>query len=227
MKFMGMNLVAISSLIVMGLGQMATADESFYNWSEEPEKFVASDLQTPNNPPTFSENRTLEAKISRSKYGIPHIEANSLEDLAFGVGMAFSQDNFCILADQILKVKSQRSLYFGPGLSGEHVASDFGHLALGVMEKAQEALPKMSENSRAMISGFTKGVNRYLEMTGKENLAPQCAGANWVKPITEEQLLAQLHLYLLSNHLYQKQHKYQKHAMPHCRSIQTSRKQNR
>ena len=87
------------------------------------------------------------------------------------------------------------SKYFGsdkvPG-SGDlgNILSDFGHHALGVMNSAKELYPSMSENSRALIEGYTAGYNKYLMETGVDNLAPRCAGQSWVKPITPIEMTA-------------------------------------
>lgn len=53
------------------------------------------------------------ALIERTEYGTAHITADSWGSLGFGQGYAFAQDRFCVLADQIVKVRSQRSAYLG------------------------------------------------------------------------------------------------------------------
>ena len=54
------------------------------------------------------------AEIRRTEFGIPHIKADDEGGLGFGVGYAYAQDNFCLLADQITTVNGQRSKHFGP-----------------------------------------------------------------------------------------------------------------
>lgn len=135
-----------------------------------------------------------EARIRWTTYGIPHIESDNLEGIGFGTGWAFARDNLCLLADQIIKYNSQRSRYFGAdetegtGDRG-NLINDFAFLALGIREQAEAGYSGMSENARALISGYVKGYNRYLEDTGAENLDPRCAGEDWVRPITEIDLL--------------------------------------
>ena len=53
------------------------------------------------------------ALIERTEYGTAHITAEDWGSLGFGQAYAFAQDRFCVLADQIVKVRSERSLYFG------------------------------------------------------------------------------------------------------------------
>ncbi|MBM7073318.1 penicillin acylase family protein [Shewanella sp. 202IG2-18] len=55
------------------------------------------------------------AVITYTKYGVPHITASSFKNLGFGIGFAQSKENLCTLSDQILKIKSERSIYFGIG----------------------------------------------------------------------------------------------------------------
>lgn len=154
------------------------------------------------SPPTpaatlvaFDPDGNLDAQIRRTTYGVPHITGDNLQSVGFGSGYAYAQDNICILADQIIKVRSERSKYFGPdkvlgsGDSG-NIISDFGHHALRVMKSAEALYPGMSENSRALIEGYTTGYNKYLADTGVDNLAPQCAGQAWVKPITAVEMTA-------------------------------------
>lgn len=143
----------------------------------------------------FDTDGELVADIKWTTYGVPHITADNLQSLAFGSGYAYAIDNLCILADQILKIRSERSKYFGADKiagSGDsaNVISDFGYYALGVMKSAIDLYPSMSENTRALVEGYTTGYNKYLTETGVENLAPQCAGQPWVKPITPQELVA-------------------------------------
>lgn len=143
----------------------------------------------------FDSDGTLSANIRRTSYGVPHITGDNLQSVSFGSGYAYAQDNICILADQVLKVRSERAKYFGPdkvlgsGDSG-NVLSDFGHHALGVMTSAKKLYPSLSENTRAIIEGYVAGYNKYLNDTGVENLAPHCAGQPWVSAITPIDLTA-------------------------------------
>jgi len=64
--------------------------------------------------PAFDSDGVLQANIRWTDYGVPHVTADNLESMSFGVGYAFAQDNLCILADQIIKYNSERSKYLGP-----------------------------------------------------------------------------------------------------------------
>lgn len=167
------------------------------------ETFVAEPtIPTPPPPvdpePTlvaFAPDGNVSADITWTTYGVPHIKADNLQSLGFGSGYAYAMDNACILADQMVKVRSHRSKYFGPDKvlgSGDsaNLISDFGYLAMGVMDSADKLYAGMSENTRALMEGYVAGFNKYIAETGIDNLAPECAGQEWVTPMTAKELTA-------------------------------------
>ncbi|WP_373293882.1 acylase [Alteromonas halophila] len=142
----------------------------------------------------FDDDGTLDAEITWTTYGVPHIKADNLESMAYGVGYAFARDNLCILADQIVKYNSERSKYFGPDTQpgsgdSENLINDFGFLTVGIREMAENDLSSLSANSRAMLQGYTAGYNRYLADTPVDEQDPACAGQPWVQPIDSVDLL--------------------------------------
>src|SRR5437764_7349933 len=52
--------------------------------------------------------------IRRSAYGIPHIIGRNWEDVGFGYGYAFAQDDICPMAEDYVTVRAQRARWFGP-----------------------------------------------------------------------------------------------------------------
>jgi acyl-homoserine-lactone acylase len=110
----------------------------------------------------FDEDGILEARVRRTDFGVPHIQAGNLESLGFGVGYAFAQDNACVLADIIMKYNSRRARYLGPDRvpgsgDGLHLINDFGFMALEVRAQAEASIDTISANQHALISGSTKG----------------------------------------------------------------------
>ncbi|WP_028117199.1 acylase [Ferrimonas senticii] len=165
---------------------------------------------TPEPPPerptvTTMADGDLEARIRWTSYGVPHIEADSLQEIAFGSGYAQAKDHMCILADNIVKANSERSKYFGPHKSidfttgeilaadNQNLISDFGYKALGVRASAERLLEQMPERSRAMLSGFTEGYNLYLsEQDPSAEPVRFCDGQPWLQPIDETDMLTYL-----------------------------------
>lgn len=137
-------------------------------------------------------NNGYSALIERTQYGTAHITADNWGSLGFGQGYATAQDRFCVIADQLLKVRSQRARYFGPGENNEHINSDFAYLALGVIDKAESVLEPWDDEGKDLAHGYVAGVNQYLKDTGVENLPGECAGQEWIQEIDVASLVAYL-----------------------------------
>lgn len=155
----------------------------------EPDDNVGTPDPEPTGLVAFAPDGQVEADITWTNYGVPYITADNLESLGYGVGYAFARDNICILADQVVKFNSERARYFGPDRipgsgDSDNILNDFGYLALGIRENAEQGFEQISERAQALITGYATGYNRYLADTGVDNIAPACAGQPWVKPIT-------------------------------------------
>lgn len=137
-----------------------------------------------------AEKYQYSATIRRTTHGVPHILAGDMASAAFGQAYAFAEDHACILADQILKVRSERAKFLGPGPGDAHIHSDLGYLALGVYADAEAMLAAQSETMRATIDGYVAGYNRYLEDTGIAAVPGYCRGAEWLRPIDSRDLAA-------------------------------------
>ncbi len=130
------------------------------------------------------------ATIRRTSHGVAHITAEDLGSAGFGQAYAFAQDHACVLADQIVKVRSERARFFGAGAQGEHLDSDFGYLALDVMARAKAAFPQQTADVQALIEGYVAGYNQYLADTGVDNVVGRCKGQPWLRPISAIELFA-------------------------------------
>ncbi len=157
-----------------------------------PEPTLPPTVVTP--VPSFDNDGILTANIRWTDYGVPHVTADNLESMSYGVGYAFAKDNICILADQIVKYNSQRAKYLGPDLiaasgDSEHLINDFGFLTLGIRKHAEQNINALSANSQALLSGYAQGYNKYLADTGVSNIDSACANMPWVQPITDIDVL--------------------------------------
>ena len=112
----------------------------------------------------FPENGRLEATIRRTAGGVPHIKAANLKAAAFGHGYVQAQDNICLLAEAVVKARSERAKYFGPGPDiefapgasvGLNIINDFSYKAQKIYSGAEAEFPILSAESRALIEGFT------------------------------------------------------------------------
>lgn len=180
------------SLCAIAVVLMAcSGDKNDFSNIERPQPPV---VQPPPPPPpqvpNFDADGVLEADIRWTDFGVPHIKADNLESMSFGVGYAFARDNICILADQIIKYNSERAKYFGPDRvvgsgDSEHLINDFGYLTVGIRKQAEQGYPMLTANTRALTEGYVKGYNKYLADTGVANIDPQCANQPWMQPIDE------------------------------------------
>jgi len=129
------------------------------------------------------------ADITRTEFGIPHIVADDWGSLGFGQGYAYSQDRACTLLDQILKVRGERSKWFGPGENDANINSDFAYRHLHLWDDADERFGNQSQRVSEMVTGYVAGFNAAL---GAEGAHGWCAGEDWVQPITTTDLYANL-----------------------------------
>jgi acyl-homoserine-lactone acylase len=140
--------------------------------------------------PASAATTTYKATIKRTSYGVPHISANDVGSAAFGQGWAYAEDRFCDLMDQVIKVRSQRSKFFGAGADFGNVITDYGYLQLGVMDLARQQNARLSTEERQILDGYVAGFNGLLNKVGAAHVPGWCAGQPWVGPITAVDVLA-------------------------------------
>ncbi len=136
-----------------------------------------------------------EVDIRWTAYGVPHVQSDDYGGIGYGMGYAHSRDHVCTLADQILKVRSERSLFFGAGDEDANLDSDFGWLALRVFKQAEEGFLSLPIELQDGLVGYAAGFNRYIDEVGPAGLPTACRNQDWVRPINHIDLLAYyLHL---------------------------------
>ena len=205
-----------AALVLSGCGGSGDNPPTSVNNSASPSVENPAPPNTPTIPdpaepvgsvdvPVFADG-PLTADITRTTFGVPHITADSLEEIAFGSGYTQAQDHLCILADAFVKANSRRSEFFGPHASiniatGEITAedngnliTDFGYLATGIRAAAEANIDSVPERSSAILSGFAAGYNKYVGELAT-NPAPNlpCAGQPWVMPIEGVDLLTYMY----------------------------------
>lgn len=149
-------------------------------------------------PPAAAED--YDATIRRTAHGIPHIQATDWGGAGYGYGYAFAQDNLCVMAEQYVTVRGERSRYFGPdgtweqrgnGTTARNLESDFFYARINARRTVERLMAQPAPQGprpevRAAVRGYVAGYNRYLRETGVENLPdPACRGAAWVREIDE------------------------------------------
>jgi acyl-homoserine-lactone acylase len=142
--------------------------------------------------------QSYEARIRRTSFGIPHIEAKTLADLGFGEGYAFAEDHLCSLADQVVRARGERAQYFGAGPNERHLRNDVAMRALDIYETATKDIQAQPKEIQDWFKAYVAGYNQYLAEKGKDKIGGWCRGAEWVRPITLEDLAAYHRVYLLT-----------------------------
>jgi acyl-homoserine-lactone acylase len=138
----------------------------------------------------FPADGKLEATIRRTTGGVPHVTADNLKSAAFGHGYAQAQDNVCLLAEAVVKARSERAKYFGPGPGDINIINDFSFKAQKILSGAEAEFPSLSQESKALIEGFAAGYNKYVVETPPADLPAECRNQPWVKIITPVDLFA-------------------------------------
>ena len=139
------------------------------------------------------------ATITRTEYGIPHIEADDFGSLGFGQGYGAAEDIGCSLAETLLTGRAQRSKWFGPEetytdqvtLNATNLEVDtlFGDI---INQGTVEALVNSddpgiapSDEIKAIVEGYIAGANKYFsDIGGAAGITdPECAGEEWVDSV--------------------------------------------
>jgi acyl-homoserine-lactone acylase len=126
---------------------------------------------------TEGEDSRYRATIRRTTHGVAHITAADWGSVAFGQAYAFTQDKGCLLADQIVKVRSQRARYFGPGDANAHIHSDYAYLHLGIYASAEERIAELDPTIAEVIEGYAAG---YTKAVADGEIGASCKDAAWL-----------------------------------------------
>lgn len=139
--------------------------------------------------PLIATDGTLEASIRFTTGGVPHIRGEDFASVAFGAGYVQAKDNVCLIAESIVKVRGERSLFFGPGENNANILSDFSYKVITAPPGGAQSV-ELTPASEALIDGFAAGYNQYLEDTDSGALPPACRDQPWVREISREDLVA-------------------------------------
>jgi acyl-homoserine-lactone acylase len=136
--------------------------------------------------------------VTFTEHGIPHIQASSYFGLGYGYAYAAAKIDVCALAEVFVEARGQRALYFGGDSSemspfaGQPVSREVSDLATNLLVDDDELAVQragLAPDVRDLVSGYAEGFNRYLLDTPRNRLPKGCMGADWVKPITGDDVL--------------------------------------
>ena len=140
--------------------------------------------------------KRYSASITRTTYGIPHIEARDWRGVGYGVAYAYAEDNLCLLAEEFVTVAGERSKHFGPEAKAvlgfeevDNLSSDVFFRAVIDLPALREGAKGLSPRAQQLIDGYVAGYNRFLRDAGAEGIPAECRGKAWVRAITTDDML--------------------------------------
>lgn len=147
MRISGKLIAVLVSLVVISLAGLSFLIE----------------FQNSSLPDEFQEFESIElmdtVKIYQNNYGIPHIIANSENDLFFAIGYFHAQERMWQMDYMRRKAAGRLSEIFGES----SVASDRLAHALEINKTAQQNFKKISKQSRKILEDYSRGVNYFIE----------------------------------------------------------------
>lgn len=151
-------------------------------------------------------SRTIVVDIEWSSLGIPHIQAGDRRSLGYGIGFAYAQDNACLLEDELVTVRGERSAFHGgDGVSStgiNNIHSDVFFRWLNGDSAIESFWRAQPEAMQQLLTGYAAGFNRYLRDTAGKAV-PACRKEAWVRPIDEKDLVRLLRRLLVEGGLGQ------------------------
>ncbi len=105
------------------------------------------------------------ARITRDRWGVPHVFADNDRDLFFGFGYATAQDRLFQLDYLRRKARGTLAEVLGP----EAVDSDVLYRTMGLAQIADAELPTLPADVQDLLAAYTAGINALMEAT-RQNL---------------------------------------------------------
>lgn len=141
-----------------------------------------------------------DVELTRTTYGVPHLKANDFGSLGYGYGYAFAEDNLCVLQEDLVTIRGERSRYFGGngsytivpnGNTSNNVDSDFFWKMVASESAIAPIRAKTAPDFKKVTRGFVDGYNRYireLKTDGHLGRHAACRDADWLFEITENDM---------------------------------------
>lgn len=141
---------------------------------------------------SITKDDTYHATITRTSYGVPHIVAEDYGSLGYGEGYSAAEDHICLIMDELVNARGEKAKYHGAGPNNAHLNQDITIKALEISQNTEEAFKNQSKEIQDWITGYTAGVNAYLNETGADKVGSWCEGAPWLIEATSVEMLTRL-----------------------------------
>ncbi len=129
-----------------------------------------------------AQDLAAQVEIRRTEYGVPHIQADSFEAVAFGFGYCQAEDHLPTILRGIIGARGELAATFGPDEreagDGRHLAADRFSRQFRVYRRAVDTYHKLDPDYRTMCEGFAAGINHYAERHPAQSpeLTPKVTG---------------------------------------------------
>jgi len=101
--------------------------------------------------------------IFRDEYGIPHVQANSVEDAFFGQGFVTAQDRLWQMDFDRRRAYGRWSEFAGKiGLEQDIIMRRFG-----IKESVRNDFSALNADTKSMLDSYSKGVNAFINSTDR------------------------------------------------------------
>lgn len=131
-----------------------------------------------------------EVEIRWTQYGIPHIRAADEYGLGFGIGYAYARDNACLLLDEAMTARGERSRYLGEQGANSaglpNLASDVLFTWVNSEARVRRFDQAQPASLTARLDGYVAGFNRYVRAPASPL---GCADQPWLRPLVRADLL--------------------------------------
>jgi len=108
---------------------------------------------------TAPEAADYRAEIIRDEFGVPHIYGDTDADVAFGVAIAHSEDDFFTL-QEVLAVSRGR---YGAIAGKDGAAVDYAYHLLDARGTAQRQFTGLPADTQGIFNAYAAGLNKYAE----------------------------------------------------------------
>ena len=102
-------------------------------------------------------DRSYTAQIVRDEFGVPHIYGKTDPDVAYGVAIAHSEDDFTTLQDVIAMSRGR----YGAIEGQDGAAVDYVYHLLDARGTAEREWAKLPADTRALLDAYAIGMNDY------------------------------------------------------------------
>ena len=104
-----------------------------------------------------------EASIHTDVHGVPHVYADTEEEVAYGLGYAMGRDQLATIVTLYRTANGTRAAREGAGSGNSNVVSDYLVNVFRLPQSAAAAYAAMGAQEKSWVDGFAAGLNKYIQ----------------------------------------------------------------